>query len=110
MNREGDNDTLDDTLRLRRAIAAPHRFTDLVLARLKTERQASRAETIVAAYGVQAGIAAAALGVWLAVDVNAAAAKLTDALQAPNAAPVTGIVAICLVWALIRREPEGDAP
>lgn len=109
MNLELDNDPLDEALRSRRAIAPPSRFTDHVLARVRAEGRLSTVEDAIAACGVRAGIAAAAFGVWLAVDIEVAAAKLTDAVQTPDAAPVMGIVAICLAWALMRREPEGEA-
>jgi hypothetical protein len=109
VNREPDNDALDQALRSRRAIAPPSRFTAQVLARVKSEAQLSPVEDFVATYGVQAGIAAALVGVRLTVDVNTIATKMIDALQTPNAAAVTGIVAICLAWALMRQEPEGGA-
>jgi uncharacterized protein (DUF2342 family) len=109
VNREPGEDVLDEALRSRRATAPPSRFTAQVLAVVKSEPRLSLVEEFIAAYGIQAGVAAAAFGVWLAVDISPAAATLMATLQTPNAATVAGIVATCLVWVLMRQEPEGEA-
>jgi hypothetical protein len=54
------------------------------------------------------GLASAAFGLCLVVDVAGPAAAFAAALQTSQAAPAAGIVVICLAWVLTRKEPEGE--
>ena len=109
MNAERDNDALDQALRSRAAMAPSTGFTGQVLARVGTDRPRSTTDELFAAYGVRYGIGAAALGVLLSVDIFSVASTLSAALAAPYVPVVAGIVVICLIWALMQYEPEGEA-
>jgi hypothetical protein len=106
---EQQYDPLNRELLSRSAMLPSARFTSEVLARIATERKPSPSEEFIAAYGVRAGAGAAALGVWLGVDGFSPASILTPALAAPYAQGVVAIVVICLMWVLMRHEPEGEA-
>jgi hypothetical protein len=109
VNPEPDNDRLDAALRLRRVAAPPHEFTRRVLRRVSTESRRSQPAELLAEHGVRAGLALAACGASVVVDLNGPAATLAAALQAPEAPTVIAVLAICVTYILARQEPEADA-
>jgi hypothetical protein len=109
VNSGRQNDGLDDALSARTAISAPPGFTGAVLARVNARPRRSRPTELLAEYGVRGGLWLAALGVLAVVDANPLGEKLTAALVGPEGATAVAVLAICLVWVLTQREPEGEA-
>ena len=109
MNPESDNDWLDEALTSRPVMTPPRTFTAAVMATLVPEPPPSRATDLLAEHGVGAGLALAAFGVWVVVDLNRPAAVLAAALEAPEAITVVTVLAVCLAWVLVRKEPESEA-
>ena len=106
---EPNNDPLDKALTLRRAAAPPYEFTSAVLAHIKANERRRFPEELVIEYGVGVGLALAAFGVSLVLDVRGAMAAATEALRSPEAASIVAVFAICFAWVQIRKEPETEA-
>jgi hypothetical protein len=109
VNPEWQNDPLDEALRSRKAMAPPHAFTHTVLARVRAEPRHSRTAELLAEHGVRAGLALAAFGALLVVDLNRPAAALAAAISAPEGATVVTVLVLCVGWALTQKEPEAGS-
>ena len=108
MNPESHGDRLENALRFRRSMAPPDEFTRAVLARVSAEPRRSHSAELLTEHGVIAGLALAASGASLVMDLNRPAAALAAVLQGPEGQTVVAVLAICVAWVLTRREPEAE--
>jgi hypothetical protein len=103
------DDWLEKALASRRTAAPPQAFTRSVVDRVQAGARRSGPTELVAEHGVRAGLALAAFGLCLVVDLERLAAALGAALHTPEATTAIAIVAICLAWVLTRKEPGSEA-
>ena len=108
MNPEAQHDWLDEALKERRSAAPPSDFTETVMQQVASVRPSSPLAGLVANEGLHFGLALAAFGVCLIVDVERLALALERALGSPVAVPVVAVAAY-VAWFLTKKEPEAEA-